>query len=575
MRVLFCYNEVEALGLEYLSAVLKQRGHTTGLAFDPRLFDFFRHEFRNGVLARTFSFRREFLRKVQSFEPDVIGFQVLSANYPWSLEMASEIKKRLPNVPIIFGGYQPTASAGHVLEHDCVDYVVKGEAEYAFRDLVEMLDAGEVDPATPNLALRRNGELVDNDVRPYIEDLDVLPFPDKDLFYQYGTPFDIAHMVMTRRGCPYGCTFCGNNLWRKTYFKNDPNYMFTPKFLRGRSPENVIEELRIVKQKYGVKLLRINDDDFPYDERWLTRFAEKLTDDAKISYKCFVNPNSINETTARLLRRTGCEQVQMGVQSMNAQLRRSMGRPMPEKIIERAIHCIQGEGIGLFCDQIYGLPGESESDYESMVNFYKRNRVGFINVYWVNYFPGTDMVQQGVDAGVLTQEQADAIQANPVAGDVSTISEYHHSRGKKYKVYMEAYNYLQPWACDALMKFGLWRIAGALNVFRFFRFAYGMGLDPSAAHFPEPRKGYDISSFRFPAMTKHYMWLRVASWFGKKSPVFEDAGRAATPKPPTPLELAFAERTAAARAGNGAAAATARIDRAAETGAMLSPSALP
>ena len=126
MRVLFCYNEVEALGLEYLSAVVKQHGHVTGLAFDPRLFDFFRHEYRNASLGRLFSFKKEFLKKVRDFEPDVIGFQVLSANYPWSLEMAAEIKKALPNIPIVFGGYHPTASYAPVLEHPQVDYVIKG-----------------------------------------------------------------------------------------------------------------------------------------------------------------------------------------------------------------------------------------------------------------------------------------------------------------------------------------------------------------------------------------------------------------------------------------------------------------
>ncbi|MBI3819200.1 MAG: B12-binding domain-containing radical SAM protein [Planctomycetes bacterium] len=542
MRVLFVYNEVEALGLEYLSAVLKQHGHTTGIAFDPRLFDFFRHEFRNSLLSNVFNFRRELLDKVVRFEPDLIGFQVLSANYPWCVEIASEIKKRLPDVPIVFGGYHPTASPGYVMEHACVDYVIKGEAEIAFLDLVQMLEAGEVDPATPNIVMRRNGAIIENDVRPYIQDLDVLPFPDKDLFYQMGNPFDIAHMIMTRRGCPYGCTFCGNNLWRKTYFKDDPNYMFTPKFVRGRTPENVVEEMRIVKQQYGVKLLRVNDDDFPYDERWLTRFSEVLTDDARIPYKCFVNPNSVNETTAHLLKITGCEQVQMGVQSMNGPLRKLMGRPMPEKIIERAISCIQNEGVGLFCDQIYGLPGETEDDYKAMVSFYRKNPTDFVNVYWVNYFPGTDMVQQAVDAGVLTQEQAEELQKNPVAGDVSTISEYHHKRGKKYKVYMEGYNYLSLWMCDFLMKSGLWWVAGKLNVFRFFRFVYGLGLKANADHFPPPKKGYDISSFRFPAMCRHYMALKIKSWFGKKINIYEDRGRAGAPAAPTPLELAYAKR---------------------------------
>src|SRR5262245_37720190 len=229
----------------------------------------------------------------------------------------------------------------------------------------------------------------------------------------------------------------------------------------------------------------------------------------------------------------------MGVQSMNPSLRKAMGRPMPEKIIERAIRCIRAEGIGLFCDQIYGLPGETEDDYKAMVSFYRRVPTDFVNVYWVNYFPGTDMIQQGVDAGVLTEDQAKALQANPVAGDVSTISEYHHSRGKKYKVYMEGYNYLPQWLCDFLMKSGLWWVVGKLNVFRFFRFFFGLGLKSDAEHFPTPRKGYDISSFRFPAMTKRFMRLRVSSWLGFDIPFYRDAGRAGAPPPTTPLEKGY------------------------------------
>ncbi|MFN0205955.1 MAG: B12-binding domain-containing radical SAM protein [Planctomycetota bacterium] len=538
MRVLFVYNEVECLGLEYLSAVLKQHGHQTALAFDPRLFDFFRHEYRNEFLANVFNFRKDVLRKVVAFQPDAIGFQVLSANYPWAVETATEIKKLLPEVPIIFGGYHPTASPKHVLENKCVDYIIRGEGEHAFLDLIQMLDAGEVDPTTQNLVMRHNGDYIENDVRPYINDLDILPFPDKDLFYSYGSPFNIAHMIMTRRGCPYGCTFCGNNLWRKIYFKDDPNYMFTPKFLRGRTPENVVEEMRVIKNKYGVKLLRINDDDFPYDVRWLTRFSEVLTDDARLPYKCFVNPNSMNEETAHLLKITGCEQVQMGVQSMNPTLRKVMGRPMPEKIIARAVNVIENEGIGLFCDQIYGLPGENEDDYKSMINFYRANPTDFVNVYWINYFPGTDMVQQGVDAGVLTQEQADEMQKNPVAGDVSTISAHHHERGKKYKVYMEGYNYLPVWLCDFMMKSGLWWVAGKLNIFRLFRFLYSFRLSSKADHFPRPKIGYDISSFRGPAMAKRFMWLKVRSWFGKEATIYDDKGKAGGPAKPTDLELA-------------------------------------
>ena len=83
MRILFLYNEVESLGLQYLSAALRRAGHTTGLVFDPRLFDFFRHEYNSGVLARWLSFEEQALARIDEFRPDVVAFSMLTANAEW------------------------------------------------------------------------------------------------------------------------------------------------------------------------------------------------------------------------------------------------------------------------------------------------------------------------------------------------------------------------------------------------------------------------------------------------------------------------------------------------------------
>lgn len=176
----------------------------------------------------------------------------------WSLDFARQVKG-LIDVPVVFGGIYASAVPERVLKHSCVDCVIRGEGEYPMLELVNSLSNGGIDGSIKNLCYRKNGDIVVNPLRPLIGDLDSLPLPDKGLFYKKGIPFTIGHMVVASRGCTHACTFCGNNVWRKLYFQDD--YMTNPTWLRWRSPENVIQELKIAKEKYDVKIVRFNDDD--------------------------------------------------------------------------------------------------------------------------------------------------------------------------------------------------------------------------------------------------------------------------------------------------------------------------
>ena len=93
--------------------------------------------------------------------------------------------------------------------------MIVGEGEGALLDLARGIENGHIDPETPNLWLKVDGEMVSNKPRPLITDLDDLPFADKDLFHDGGPPFDIGHMAMARRGCHGSCSYCGNSVRRR------------------------------------------------------------------------------------------------------------------------------------------------------------------------------------------------------------------------------------------------------------------------------------------------------------------------------------------------------------------------
>jgi radical SAM superfamily enzyme YgiQ (UPF0313 family) len=520
VRVLFVYNEVESLGLQYLSSALRHAGHETGLVFDPRLFDFFRREYANRFLARMFSFRNELMERIEEFQPEVVGFQVLTANADWCEGWARAIRERFPDVTLVAGGYHATASGQAVLESGAYDWVIRGEAEDALVELVDSLEDGAVDRTLPNLAYRdEDGTYIENPLRPYEQDLDRYHEPDKELFWRLGPPFTVGHLVEWRRGCPWGCTFCGNNYYRRIYYPGQKDYMYTKQFLRSRSVDSVLAELRHVKATYAPRVMRINDDDVCADEEWLRELSERMTDAERIPFKCFAIPNNINERTIVYLKKIGCSQIQMGVQSLNPDIRKLIGRPNSDAQIARAIDLCAQQDIGLFVDQIFGLPTETEDDCKKLERFYTEHRPDCVSVYWLDIWAGADVLQQAVDAGTITQETAEAIRQHSQEGDISTRRKYHNSFARPYATRLEVHNNYKPRTASLILKTGLWRLWGALNLFRFTRVWYAWKHARQLDRWPSAKEGYDLSWARFPRFFQHYMGMRMKSWFSRKNPL--------------------------------------------------------
>jgi len=538
LRVLFLYNEVESLGIQYLSAALRRAGHTTGLVFDPRLFDFFRHEFNSPMLARLCSFEPQVLNRVEQFRPDVVAFSMLTANADWCMKYAAEIGRRLPHVVRVAGGYHATASAQAVLETGTIDWIIRGEAEDSFVELVNSLADGAVDLGIPNLAWmeRADGTAVgaapacrpagspeaglsyrENPLRPYEPDLDQFGRPDKELFLQIGTPFTTGHMVEWRRGCPWGCTFCSNNYYRRQYYGDRKDWMYTKDFVRTQSVDAVLAELRDIKARHNPRIMRVNDDDICCDEPWLKELAERMTDAERIPFKCFAIPNNINERTIVYLKQIGCEQIQMGVQSLNADIRKLIGRPNSEAQIARAIDLARQQGIGLFVDQIFGLPGETEADCAYMERFYRQHPPDIVSVYWLDIWAGADILQQSVNAGTITQEMAETIKRVAESGDISTVRRYHNAFAKPYGARLEVRNYFHPKLANFLNDTGLWRIPSWLGWFRAARVWYAFTKAWDLSRWPAPYQGYDLSWARFPRFFLRFMKLRVASAFTSRT----------------------------------------------------------
>jgi len=332
MKITFLYGGFESLGIEYLSSVLKSHGHQVSLVFDPMIFN--DGISSSSILSRIFSYQKKVIDEVVKSESDLIAFSVVTPTYQWALKLARGIKKTI-NTPIIFGGVHPTLLPERVIQNQSVDMVCIGEGEYPLLELVNSIEKKILNYNIDNIWFKNENVVKKNPIRPLIDNLDSLPFLDKDLFYEKSPPFKEIYFITSSRGCPYSCTFCCNHILRKISCKNG-------KWVRRRSVNNIIKELKLAKQRYNIPLVFFLDDVFTMDEKWLNEFAKNYKQEVNLPFKCITHPQSISPQVINYLKHAGCIDILLGLQSANQEIRRKvLNRRETNEQISRACELIR------------------------------------------------------------------------------------------------------------------------------------------------------------------------------------------------------------------------------------------
>ncbi len=405
MKIVFIYSGAENLGIEYISSFLKSKGHEVHLLFDPAVFS--GDSFVNSKLfSKIQNIDARIIAKAIELKPDIVGFSAYTGNYRWCLNIAQEIKK-IANIPIVFGGVHTTAVPEKVLANACIDFAIIGEGEYAVLDLIEHLQKGDKIEAlldTPNICFRYQDGFRINLPRPYIQNLDALPFPDKMLFYEKVPLLEKQYYITTSRGCPYSCTYCSNDMYHQIYCKENNH-------VRRRSPDNVIEELMFFKQRGKVKFISFVDDVFTFSQSWLEEFIPKYKSKIGLPFFCNVHPLAVTERKAQLLKEGGCGLVTMGVQSGSERIRAEVFKRQGsnDKIAESVAH-IRNAGIKISVDNIFGAPSETEEDLIVSFDLYKKLKTDRILTFWLTYYPRTSIIDLALKNNCLSKQMVEDIE---------------------------------------------------------------------------------------------------------------------------------------------------------------------
>jgi B12 binding domain/Radical SAM superfamily len=407
VRVLFVEHIQVTLAIEALSAYLTREGHRVDVFFDPALFADSLAPIP--ALAELFNHRRPLVDHVKRFAPGLVCFSVVTEHFQWALGMARAIKAAC-DVPIVFGGIHPTAVPVDVLAYPEVDYVVVGEGEGALADLAHALETGGPVDGIANLGFRAEGAVRVNPMRPLITDLDSLPWPDKDLLVHVWRPlYGNRYHTTASRGCPHRCSYCCHSFLAPAYRGKGPYH-------RVRSVANVIAELVEAKRRYNPRSILIHDNALIVDRKWFAAFAEAYAAEVNIPYFCWVSPDSINEETVALLKKSNCTNAWIGVTRSPGSAGDPGRRARFDGSVARALDLLRAANIYVVADNVYGLPGQTAGDIRDLIRLYIDHPVDLTIAFFLRYYPKIALIDTALAAGAITPEQVRNIERHGLTG---------------------------------------------------------------------------------------------------------------------------------------------------------------
>lgn len=400
----------ELVGTMTLSAILKANGHQVEIFVDDE----------SSLYKRLEQNEREF---------DLIGFSLMTCHESWMLEVSRRIKELSKNVPTIVGGPHPTFFPD-VVKNDSIDMICKGEGEYALLEVMNAIDQRKNFEGIPNISFKNNGSVITNEVRPLVEDLEQLPFPDRTIYqkYDYFKKQTVRTLIATR-GCPFKCNFCFNHQWNEIYHKKGPR-------LRLRSPENIFAEVdHMESQGVGIGMLFFVDSTFNINRGWCLDFFKKYKGRIKYPFSCNFTANLITEDVVQAMAETGlCYEARFAVEVGNERLRKEMLRkPVSNEQIIRAGDLLNKYKIPINSYNMFGVPTETKEQALETIEINKRIKPIVFNSALFGPFPGLDVTKYALEKGLITQEDIEKLGRPPYTRtrsvmrqkDIKEISNIH------------------------------------------------------------------------------------------------------------------------------------------------------
>jgi len=430
MKILLIYpNVVESpkdisLGLGIISSMLKQKGHKVGL------------------IDTSFKItKKEIIKRFKRFNPDLVGVTAATNDLYNAINICNLIKK-IKNIPIVCGGYHATIAPEDIIKQDCFDIAAIGEAEYSFLKLIDSIEKGEINYKLKNLWFKKQGKTIKNTIGNLNQDLDKLPFADRELFdYQkYIDSNKGLATFMSSKGCPFMCTYCINKVLIEKY-KGKGDY------LRFRSINNLFEEIKNTLKKYKVKEIEFYDDTFTLDKKRLKEFCERYPKEINLPFYINARVNAVTKEDFQMLKKAGCIRVSIGIESGDTKIRNPiLKRNQTEEQILNTFKWAKQARLKTYSFNMIGIPYETKESIKKTIELNRKINPDYVGVSIFNAFKGTELYNLCLKKNWLTNTYSKSyFQSSNVKHPNFTIKQLKKIRDKfgfevyKYKNKKRAY----------------------------------------------------------------------------------------------------------------------------------------
>jgi len=422
------------LGLGYLGAYLIKGGH------EVKILDCLAAGFDNlaqvGNKIRYGLDEKEIIEAIKAFGPDVVGVtSMFTSRRNDAHSIARLVKYINKDMLVVFGGCHASSCSSDVLADGNVDAVVRGEGEETMLEIVNNIAAGKSIAEIKGAVIRANGSIRINESRPFIKDLDSIPFPSRDLFsmdlyfknqkkgtyYNMRAPFTT---VITSRGCPGQCVFCSiKNVWGNKW--------------RARSPKNVADEIEFLIRAYNIREIIFLDDNISADRNRMKEICNEIIE-RKLDIK-WTTPNGIalwtlDEELLKIMKKAGCFKLTFGLESGSSKTLKFINKNYSYEHADNIIKFANRLGIITLGTFIIGFPYETSKDIEDTIKYAVKSELDFAFFYTAATFPGTKLYE-------ITKNEnlAYNIDSSEVYGGATSkyftseqLNKYRHEAGIKF-----------------------------------------------------------------------------------------------------------------------------------------------
>ena len=334
---------------------------------------------------------------------DAIGISGMVSTYRYQRWLIETLKARRPNTPIIVGGGAATSIPELMLTHTAADYLVIGEGEHTIVELAQTIANNADKQGVKGIAFREGDEIVITNSRPLEPDLDAFPLPAYHLF-----PVDIylqhpiwhfkdATMnIISSRGCPMSCRFCYNLFGGRSY--------------RRRSVESIVEEIRLLKARWGINTFGFVDDNVTINRKHLTALCDALEKE-DITWGCHGRVDTADDDRLAMMGKSGCKWLGFGIESGNQRILDAMNKKITVTEAKEAILRTRRHGIFANATFIYGYPGEDPESIADTLRF-KLDLGILVNSFFATPYPGTELYTLARERGLIPDEHAYVLSLN-------------------------------------------------------------------------------------------------------------------------------------------------------------------